>query len=237
MALKLKITKEEFAKLPADLQAEYAEGSDGSYSLDVTGLDDTGALKRAKDREAQLRKDAEKELKEARERLEALEGDDARKKGDIATLEKSWNSKLETQKNEYESKLTKGNSYIQKMLVDSKALEIATKISTVPNLILPHIKARLIADLDGDEPTTKILGTDGKVSNLTIEQLSAEFVANKDFAPIIIGSKSSGGATKDPLKKTPPGSADTSKIDLTTASTSDLVAHIKAKKEAEANNE
>ncbi|WEM33660.1 hypothetical protein PSAKC1_00019 [Pseudomonas phage PSA-KC1] len=62
MALKKKLTKEEHAKLSDALKAEYIEDGDG-FRLDVDGDEDTGALKRAKDREAQLRKDAEKEAK------------------------------------------------------------------------------------------------------------------------------------------------------------------------------
>jgi hypothetical protein len=58
MALKLKLAKTEFEKLSAELQAEYIEDGD-EYRLDVSGIEDTGALRRAKDREVQLRKDAD----------------------------------------------------------------------------------------------------------------------------------------------------------------------------------
>ena len=94
MALKKKITKEDHAKLSDALKSEYVEDGDG-FRLDVDGEEDTGALKRAKDREAQLRREAEAKLREAQEQLDALGSDDARKKGDIATLEKSWQKKIE----------------------------------------------------------------------------------------------------------------------------------------------
>ncbi len=195
MALKKKLTKEEYAKLSDALKAEYIEDGDG-FRLDVDGDEDTGALKRAKDREAQLRKDAEKEAKELRERLESIEGDDARKKGDIATLEKSWQSKLDKQREEYEAKVSKLTAHTTKTLVDNVASQLAHKISNAPALIMPHIKSRLIADFDGDTPVTRVLDKDGKPSALTIDELANEFVANKDFSAIITASKASGGAGK-----------------------------------------
>lgn len=195
MALKKKLTKEEYAKLSDALKAEYIEDGDG-FRLDVDGEEDTGALKRAKDREAQLRREAEKAKKELEDRLAEIEGDDARKKGDIATLEKSWQKKLDDQKAEYEGKVAKLTGHTTKSLVDNVALSIASKISNAPNVILPHIRARLQADFEGDEPKTRVLDKDGKPSAMTVDELSAEFVANKDFSAIITASKASGGAGK-----------------------------------------
>ncbi|AHI60037.1 head scaffolding protein [Acinetobacter phage IMEAB3] len=194
MALKRVITKEEFDKLPADIKTEYLVEGDG-YKLDISGDEDTGALKRAKDREKQLRQDAEDKLKEAQAELDRINGDDARKKGDIATLEKSWQKKLDDQKAELEGKLTKRELALKKSLVEDEALKIATKISTAPALIMPHIKARLVADLDADTPTTKVLGADGKDSTMSLDDLTKEFIANKDFSAIIIAGKGSGGST------------------------------------------
>lgn len=197
MALKKKLTKAEFEKLNEAFKSEYIEDGEG-YRLDVEGEEDTGALKRAKDRESQLRKDAEEKLKLAQESLDKITGDDARKKGDIETLEKSWNTKKDLEisslKTGYEERINKLSTYTQKNLVENVAMQIASKISKSPALILPHIKARLQADLDGETPSTVILDASGKASALTIDQLSAEFVANKDFASIIIGSRASGSA-------------------------------------------
>ena len=234
MALKKKLTKEEHAKLSDALKAEYIEDGDG-FRLDVDGDEDTGALKRAKDREAQLRKDAEKEAKELRERLESVEGDDARKKGDIATLEKSWQSKLEKQREEYEAKVSKLTSHTTKTLVDNVASQLAHKISNAPAVIMPHIKSRLIADFEGDTPVTRVLDKDGKPSALTIDELANEFVANKDFSAIITASKASGGAGKPSQNGggAPKFNGQPDKpADLSKMNPSELVAHLK---EAKAN--
>jgi hypothetical protein len=88
--LKLKITKEEFEALPDAIKAEYKTSGEG-YSLDVTGIEDTGALKRAKDRESELRKEAENKLAVAEARVVELESDTSKK--DVATLTRSYEGK------------------------------------------------------------------------------------------------------------------------------------------------
>lgn len=206
MALKKKVTAAEYAKLKEHIKEEYIEDGDGGYKLDVDGDVDTGALSRAKDREKQLRIDAEKKLKDAEDKLAEIDGNDARKKGDIETLEKQWKEKhakeiekltesWNTEKQGLTERLGKFENHTKKQLIDNVALELATQLNPKsPKVLLPHIKERLQADLDGDSPVTKILDSSGKVSNLTIDQLKAEFVANKDFAGIIIGSQASGSA-------------------------------------------
>lgn len=235
MALKKKLSKEEFAKLPEHFKSEYVEDGEG-YRLDVDGDEDTGALKRAKDREAQLRKDAEKKAKELEDKLAEISGDDARKRGDIETLEKSWQSKLDKQREEYEGRVSKLTSHTQKQLVDNVALNIATKISTAPSLILPHIKARLQADFEGDEPKTRVLDKDGKPSALTVDELANEFVANKDFSAIIVGSKASGGAGKSSQNGggAPKFNDSDKPADLSKMNPAELAAHLK---EAKANTD
>jgi hypothetical protein len=230
MALKKKLSKAEYEKLSDTIKAEYIEDGDG-FRLDIDGDEDTGALKRAKDREAQLRRDAEAKLREAQEELDRINGDDARKKGDIATLEKSWQKKLDDTKAEYEGKVSKLTAHTTKTLVDNVATQIATKISNAPALLLPHIKSRLQADFEGDAPVTRVLDKDGKPSAMTVEELAAEFVANKDFSAIITASKASGGAGK-PSNNSGGGAPNNSDkpADLASMNPAQLAEHIKASK-------
>jgi len=220
MALKKKMTKEDHANLPDHLKSEYIEDGEG-YRLDIDGDEDNGALKRAKDREVQLRRDAEAKLKAAQEQLDALGSDDARKKGDIQTLEKSWQKKIDDQKTSYEDRLGKLTSHTKSQLVDNVAMQIASKISSAPAIMLPHIKARLAADFDGDSPVTRVIGADGSLSSMSIDALSAEFVANKDFSAIILASKATGGAGS--TSRSPAGSAPDSVKPLNLATMSPKV--------------
>lgn len=232
MALKLKINKAEYAKLPADIQTEYNEDGD-SYKLDVDGLEDTGALKRAKDREVQARKAAEERANDLQTELDAL-GLNPQKKADIKALEAEWQGKLDTEKKAAATKLASREDYIESLLVDGVADKLAREISTSPALITPHIKARLKADLTGEVPATRILDKDGKVNPaLKLEDLQKELVANPDFKAIIIASKASGGGTPARTTQQPAsgGNGDKPTI-LANAAPADLLAHINSVKAA-----
>lgn len=233
MALKKKLTKAEYDKLSDVLKSEYIEDGDG-YRLDVDGEEDTGALKRAKDREAQLRRDAEKRAKDLEDQLAAVTDGDARKKGDIETLEKSWSKKLGETEAQYKARIDKLTDYTRRTMVDGTAMAIASKISTVPALMAKAVRERLTVDFEGDEPALRILDTSGKPSALTVDELTKEFVANKDFSSIIIGSKASGGgAPKNGLGKSGGATTQTDNKPtmLSTLKPSDLAAELKARKE------
>ncbi len=236
MALARKLTKAKYEKLSDELKAEYKE-VDGEYVLDVEGDEDTSSLKRAKDREVQKRKEAEEKLKELQDQLDGISDTDARKKGDIETLEKSWKDKYDKREKELVAKIEGKDGFIKSALVDNVASNLAHKISNAPSLILPHIKARLAADLDGETPVTKVLDKDGKVSALSVEDLEKEFVANKDFSAIIIGSKASGGGASTSNLAKPGGSATLNNNqqapDLAKLSPAELGARLKAQREAQ----
>lgn len=239
MALKARITKEEHAKLSETIRGEYIEDGDG-FKLDIEGAEDTGALKRAKDRESERRVAAEAELRELRDaeakRQQALDDANtelARKNGDIKTLESAWERKASESKAQYEGRIGKLQETLSVQLVDNVAMNIASKLSTsAPKLLIPHIKARLKADFEGEAPSTKFLDADGKVSDtLNAEGLYNEFLANKDFAPIITVSKTSGGAGSNKGGGAPtqqhqqPTTADLSKMNP-----AQMAAHIKESK-------
>jgi hypothetical protein len=236
MALKRKIDKAAFDKLPSDIKTEYME-KDGAYVLDIDGDEDTGALKRSKDRETQARKDAEKERDELRAQLDETADLGARKKGDIETLEKAWKKKSDDAEAAANAKIAKLTAHTSKTLIDGTAATMAAKISTVPGLMSKAIRDRLTVDYEGDEPTLRILGPDGKPSAMTIDQLSQEFVANKEFSSIIVGSKASGGgAAKDGFSKTNGGAGQQQTTDkpasYSSMSPRDLAASLTAKREA-----
>lgn len=207
--LKRKLTKAEYDKLSEDLQSEYKEEGD-NYILEVEGFDDPAELRRARDRERQDRLKAQRELKAATERLEELDGNDARKSGDIDKIEKGWKEKLEQKETELGGKLTKLEAATKRRLIDAAAIEMASKISTVPTLMATKIAERLTVEFDDGEPILKVLGKDGKAvaeaSEKALEHLRKEFVDNKEFAAIIIGTKASGGgATERKERKTGSG--------------------------------
>lgn len=265
MALKRKLTKAEFDKLSDEVKKHYKEGEySDTYVLDTgdEDEDDPAALRRALLREREEKRRLAKEnksLKEAAEgdgegdddgEGEGEDGDPPARRGkkakrnnsddgdsDAKRIDASWKKKYDKDVGEREAKLSQKDEFIKKQLVNGTAERIATKISTSPKLLANEIAKRLTVDFDGDEPELVILGEDGKPSGLTLEKLEKEFVANKEFAAIIIGSKASGsGAPKAGTESKTGGGAPASdsKTDLSKLTGKDLAATLKARKEANA---
>lgn len=195
MALKKKITKKNYDDLEDSIKALYKEKGD-DYILDLEGSDNDDAideLRRAKEREAQEAKDLRAKLRAAEKKLEDIGGDDARKRGDIEALEKSWKEKYERREQELNDTIGKKDGYIRQMLVQERAENLAQKISNAPGLMKRVLQDRLAVDMEGDTPSLKVLDKDGKPSAATLDDLEKEIVADKEFATIVIGSKASGG--------------------------------------------
>lgn len=181
-------------------QKLYTKSEDGKFRLQVDDLEDTGALKRAKEHEKKARQEAEARAKKAeddiaemRRKAEEEQENGFKSKGDIEALEKSWTAKFEKLRQDHEAEKKVLTSSLNKLLVDNVATSLAAKISTAPDVILPHIKARLKPELTDGVAVTKVIGVDGSPSALTLDELADEFRSNSAFAPIIIGSKGSGG--------------------------------------------
>lgn len=186
MALKRKITKAEFDALNDTIKFEYKAEGDG-YTLDVTGLEDTETLKRAKDHEVSAHATTKAALAEAREKLETLGGD-------VRNVEASFKTKLAETERALKGDLKKKDGVISDLLINSEAGRLASEITNAPSLLLPVIKARMTVDHTGDTPVIRILGADGKADEkLTVADIKKEILANKEYAPILVASKASGG--------------------------------------------
>lgn len=204
MKLKSKLTKDEFDKLP-EAQKEFYKESAGSYVLDTDDAEElrTAAARAREDRdnEKRAREELQNQLNELKNQLETInaekreaEAERLRKEKDIPALENSWKEKLDAANAAAEQKINGLKEQLRKILVDNKAHEIANKISTSPSLILPHIRARLNAEInEGTDAITRVLDADGKPSAMSLKELEEEFVANQDFAAIIKGTSATGG--------------------------------------------
>lgn len=216
MTLKFRITKEEFDALTEEQQALYGESGE-SYQIAIEGMPDTSALDGLKlkveellsEKKAEQKKREEAEAEAEKERLEKL-----KKSGDIESLEKSWQEKLEKAEQDSRAKIDALNASIHKMLVDNVALDLATSLcGEAAPVILPHLKTRLTVETDSDgNPVTRVVDSAGKLSAASLDDLKKEFTENKLFSALIIDSRASGtggdGGEKKPdaggerLKKT-----------------------------------
>jgi hypothetical protein len=250
MALKHKLeTLEGLAEPVAKEYKEVVEGDKKHYILDLDGAyvsdEPIDALKNAKNYEKKARQDAEKKAKESDTKLLSLqeEIDEMRRgnipKGDVEKLEKSWKEKMDKAVVDRDTQIQARDKTLQRILVENIANKMAGEISAAPDLILPHIKARLTTELNDGEYVTRVLDKDGKPSALGIEELQKEITADKRFSLIIKGSKASGGGASGDGSGGGKGRSGASPtIDLSKpfdpnkATPMELVAYQKAQKEA-----
>jgi hypothetical protein len=184
--------------------AGFYEEKEGKFSLKVDGLEDTGALKRAKDYEKTAKQAAEKELAAARAliaerdaRLEELTGNTHRKAGDIEALDKSWGEKLAKATGEKDNEIKQRDAWLRDLTVTSAAQGLASELAVEGSAkaLLPHIQARLAMDMRDGRPVAVVLGPDGKPSASTLEELKKEFINDAAFAPLIVGTKANGASS------------------------------------------
>lgn len=206
MALKLKISPSVYEALSADVKKEYKKDGD-DYILDLEGYEDPTALKNAKEHEKQQAAEAKRQRdaeKAAREAAEAK----------IKDLEKAGNSvddAVKAKEAEMQAKYDKDLGDVNKKLGNltnavvsghkrSVAEALANKISVAPKLLAPQIEARIDVEIDETTYTPKhfILGSDGKRTAWTVDDLEKDVLKNKDYAPILRATKATGGGGTPP---------------------------------------
>lgn len=181
--------------------ALYVE-KDGKFVLGIEGLpqqEDVSGLK-AKVQELLDEKKAEADKRKAAEEQARLEREEAlRKSGNVEELEKSWSEKYSRREAELTSALETERTTLQGQIRDLTVGRTATEIATtlaVPGsakALLPHIERRLSVEQRDGKPTVVVLDAAGKLSAATLDELKAKFTNDPAFAPLIAGSKASGG--------------------------------------------
>lgn len=191
------------------------EGESGFY-LQVEGktVEDTTALKNAKDHEKNLRVAAERERDAAKtaqtqaetERTAAEEAARlavANKGQDVQALEASWQEKLTKADAKREADVKERDDEIERLLVTNTANSLAGEISTIPEMFAESVIAkRLKVEVGADKKRfVRVLDDAGQPTAKTLDELKQELLANEKYAAIIIAGKGSGGGAN----KTPSG--------------------------------
>lgn len=199
MALKLTITSEEHAALDEHVKPLYTVDGD-NFKLAVDGLEDTGALKRAKDREALAAKEAKERAEALQIELDDLKAKEAdedknkhRKTKDLDALERSWKEEADKRVKVESDKREKREKQLEALLVDSRAEAIAAELFTVLEIGRDYVRKFLRAELDGDEPITRVLDAAGQPTAKSLDDFKKELLANDSLKGILVASKASGG--------------------------------------------
>ena len=172
---------------------------DGVFVLQVNksdGDDDLEAIKR-KNQELLAEKKSEQAKRQAAEaEAQRVAEENARKNGDIESLEKSWAEKLANREAELNAKVESLTGTVSSMTIDTAAQGIASKIAVegAERYVIQDVKARLKLHTNEDG-TVKVIVNDknGNASAMTLDELSNEFVNSPEHKAVIKGTGGSGG--------------------------------------------
>ena len=171
------------------------EEKDGEFVLKVAGLpeqEDVSGLKANYARLMDEKKEQQRLAREAQAEKDRLAEEAARKTGDIATLEASWQAKFEAREAQLLAEAKSHQDKVLKLTVGSEAQKLAQKLAVQgsSDVLLPHIKHRLYLKDDG---SVGVLDLQGGLSAATIEDLEKEFRTNAAFKPLLAADCGSGG--------------------------------------------
>lgn len=194
--------------LDAALQALYKKGEDGKWKLQLEN-DDSKALLDAKKAETEAKNAALAELarikkekedaESAKAEIERTAAEEAAKKaGDIAALEKSWQEKLDAAVAKEKERGDSAVAALDETVASSLARTLAKEGFTLPEVMEPLLRARIETEItEQGVAIPRILNADGTKSALTSAELLKEFVDNEKYAPIAIGTQGSGGGASN----------------------------------------
>jgi hypothetical protein len=183
------------------VRALYTE-KDGRFVLGIEGLPQTEDVSGLKSKVQELldeKKAADKARKDAEDQARLEREENARKSGNVEELEKSWSEKYNRREAELNGMLEQErgtlSTQIRDLTVGRTATDIASALA-IPGsakALLPHIERRLSVEQRDGKPVVVVLDQQGKLSAATLDELKAEFANDVAFAPLIAGSKASGG--------------------------------------------
>ena len=184
------ITIETLEGIPEPLKALFTE-TDGKFSYEPPDVD---GLKKKVDDLLTEKKTAAQKAKEAEEAARTATEEAARKSGDVAALEKSWQEKMATEQAKYKSEIDRLSGTVSSLTSGQTAVKLAAEIALdgASDVLMPHISGRLRTEYRDGVPVTVVLDKSGQPSALTVEELKNEFMTNPAFAAIVKGSNASG---------------------------------------------
>lgn len=160
----------------------------GKFRLKVEGAPDVSGLRAKVD---ELLDEKKKEQQKARSEAEKR----AKAEGDIATLETSWQQKLDELQANRDGEIANLTKVVSHLTVGRAAAELAGELAVegAAMALLPHIERRLRMEIVNGEPKVRVLDAEGKISALSLDQLKEQIRADANLSRIVSGSKASGG--------------------------------------------
>lgn len=214
--LKVKLSKEDHAKLPADIQKEYQVQADGSFELDHDGLKqaDLDTVLKARDNEKALKQKAKDELKTLQESYEELEKEKVKTTDDVKAVETKLTNKHKTELEKVNTRIATLRGEQEKALVQQAATKLASEVfkSDALTVGMPHVERRLKVQWGEDDKAdvAELVYIDAKGEASTLDKVKQEILTSPDFKSIVRGTGASGagsgpsGGAVLPLGGSPP---------------------------------
>ena len=224
MALKFRISAEELAGLPEGIRGFYEE-KDGSYVLNVDGIEDTAGLKSALEKERKTAKELDKLVRqfqglgkspeEIAELVKSQEDAEKAKLEQKGEWEKLKAQLLESHKKELATRdeaVQEMKGTLESYLVDAAATEAIAAAKGIPQLLLPHVKSAVKVIEEDGKYQVRVVGPDGsprmnaKGEFLGIKDFVSEMRESEVFSRAFEGTGTTGSGTPANRGQTRPGS-------------------------------
>lgn len=196
----LKYTLDSLEGLEPAIAAMYEE-KDGKFVLKVDGIpqptpgEDVTGLKNKVDELLAEKKAEAKRRQEAEEAARLAAEEAARKTGDTDALQKSWEEKHTKALTEKEQTLSALQSQVHALTVGATAARLAGELAVQGSagVLQRLIEPRLSMELRDGKPVVIVLDNDGRPTALTPEEFKNEITSDAALAPLVAGSKATGG--------------------------------------------
>ena len=118
----------------------------------------------------------------------------ARKSGDVAALDKSWQEKFDALQAETSATIKERDNQIGGLTSGAQSLQVAAELAVEGSseVLNTLVKSRFKTEYTEGKPVTVILDKNGDRSAMTVAELKNELANDTALAPLISGSKASG---------------------------------------------
>ena len=174
------------------------EEKDGKFVLKVEGIpqpEDTTGLRNKVEELLREKKDEKARREQAEEAARIAAEEAARKNGDTEALDRSWNEKYSKALGEKDQTLTALQAQVHALTVGATAARLAGELAVQGSsaVLQRLIEPRLSMEMRDGKPVVVVLDSEGRPTALTPDELKNEIISDAALAPLVAGSKATGG--------------------------------------------
>lgn len=174
------------------------EEKDGKFVLNVEGIpqpEDTTGLRNKVEELLREKKDEKARREQAEEAARIAAEEAARKNGDTEALDRSWNEKYSKALGEKDQALSALQAQVHALTVGATAARLAGELAVQGSsaVLQRLIEPRLSMDMRDGKPVVVVLDNEGRPTALTPDELKNEIISDAALAPLVAGSKATGG--------------------------------------------